>query len=114
VTSLERYVRRVADEMHMKDWEIVLRDEPPEKCAEAFASSTIPVPHGYEVELWFNPHGWRDATPEFRRRFVVHELLHAMIDLLQVGDTTANEVTIRRLERIIAPTMPLPPKVAKP
>ncbi len=115
MTSLERYVRRVANEMHMKDWEIVLRDEPWKGHEEMDATSHVPWSYAQYGELWFNPKSWEKASLKQRRLLVVHELLHIVIWLAISGDDiTALELVIERLTRIVMPTIPLPPKAAKP
>jgi hypothetical protein len=112
--SLKKYVRHVADLMHMKDWEIDLLTDPPKGSEDAVATSQTPCTYAKYVRLWFNPVIW-DRSPLHERRFsVVHELAHAALKVVDANDDhTAQETTVEWVTRLLELQMPLPPKAAR-
>jgi hypothetical protein len=123
VTSLERYVRRVADLMDLGEWDIEVKpieeDDGPRasmSTAEWFAGPAC---------LGVKPKAWKKANLVGRRWLVVHELMHLHLQPFSYlgkeaedggygRQRVAEEIMVERLTKLIAPTMPLPPKAAKP
>lgn len=121
------YLRQLADLLCLKDWEVKLQREQPEH-DDAWAE--VDVCRQRRV-LWIKvawPEFFDSRTPEQRREYLAHELLHAfqnrpvdvVRDLVKQVDTDvarfAQEQFIVEMEfanddlaRIIAPHLPLPP-----
>lgn len=124
------YLRQLADLMQLKDWDIKLeRDRPEDK--QAWASVEVCRQHATAWVRVFWPEFFEVRTPEEQRRDVVHELLHCHLDRIhhlvsmlcdihpekQAGDFAKEQHRIEvefvsdDLARVIAPYLPLPPKV---
>lgn len=72
-TSLTaRYVRELADLLGLRDWAIVLDEEPAEEEYDAYINMTAGQ---RRAVLRIGPSHWKD-TPEEQRHTLVHELLH--------------------------------------
>ena len=67
------YIRRIADEMGLRDWRICIVDDPPDpdNLAECDARYGRKV-----VNLYFSE-TFLDYEPDRQRQNIVHELLHA-------------------------------------
>lgn len=111
------YVRDLADRMRLKDWSIDIVETPSDDGAEA--------------SVWFSDYyrqanvrlseDFLDGEPEVQRATLVHELLHCLIqrvDVLVTNETEGSlkraikrdlEYTVEELAQVIAPHMPLPP-----
>jgi hypothetical protein len=118
VTALERYVRRVADELNLtSDWDVsVVRSKDVERASIGHVFMFVG-----KATVSVNPKDWKKATGKQRRHLIVHELLHLHLRTYTYaseldGHThdAAEEMMVERLTRIIAPHLPLPPKAAKP
>jgi hypothetical protein len=115
VTSLERYVRRVADLMDLGEWRITTK-------VKALGNTEAHI----EQKNWWDGKArltidrkcWEAASRKRRRRIVVHELVHLhlmpysyIVQRFTDGDVVAEEMMVERMTNVIAPHMPLPPKV---
>lgn len=121
MTALERYVRQVADLMHLKDWQIaVMGGDPPDGVSEEAEGALIPVDCYFSEKagIWLDAKRWRELDLYGRRLLVVHELMHIHLQSFVLasenGERTALEMTVQKLANVIAPHMPLPPKNARP
>jgi hypothetical protein len=121
--ALAKYVRWVADAMELRDWTVTIGDESCESHLEAYAHCTVGQRH---VGIAFNDR-FRDRDPEDQRETVVHELVHAHLDVCwkmvqtDLGDALgkpvyyvfcdgyrrAMEYSVDALSKTIAPHMPL-------
>lgn len=117
------YVRRLADQLMLKDWtfHIDAEDERPD------AYATVRVVGGNEAAIWVHSSFW-DLDPEAQRQTLIHELCHChmwqmhideLVVDLQLGSASGAALvsTHRRGEehaadifsRLLAPAAPLPP-----
>lgn len=71
--ALGRYVRWMANELELRDWTIVVSDEP---CEDEFVAQQVCVRGERQQTITFR-HDFRDLDPEEQRETVIHELLHA-------------------------------------
>lgn len=132
--ALADYVRDIADRMHLRDWSILVSDDPadvPDDGIDDERCATFSGTLGRRAAfIWINREWWEQATPEERRQTIVHELIHAhehaarevvihaltvyprrTADVLQGIYDVQNEYTIDTLADVITPFMPLPPEV---
>jgi hypothetical protein len=75
--ALADYVRLVADEMGLRDWEIRLAEHPaePGKCA------SVEIVYGRKFATLEVPDTFKsEQTPEDQRDSVVHELVHCHLE----------------------------------
>lgn len=125
--AYSRYLRDLADALLLRDWEIELdRDR-----ADAGAWACV---HVLDVENFARVRvdwpAFFHRSPEERREWLTHELVHCHLDrpqrvvgqlAEQFADNTAMafaseahekeiEVCTQRLARILAPLLPLPPE----
>jgi hypothetical protein len=70
--ELERYIRWMADEMELRDWTIVLADEP---CSPENEGDCKPT-YGQKLATIRLCKEFRSHEAERQRRTIVHELLH--------------------------------------
>lgn len=112
MTALERYVRKVADLMRLGEWDITV------------TYTKDDVEGRMDVDEWFagparlelNRQYWKNKCLTSRRWLVVHEMMHLHLKPFAYRhkvEEIAEEIMVDRLTGIIAPHMPLPPKVAK-
>lgn len=121
------YLRTLGDRLLLRDWELQLRRDPSDdgSYASVFVMDTENHAIVRVCEEFFT-HPLAD-----RREWLVHELMHAHLDrpsrvvsqlAAQFEDNAATqfakqthdkeiEVCVQRMARILAPLMPLPPKV---
>ena len=72
MTDWQAYVRDIADRIGLKDWVIVLGDEP----ADDGNDAQIKCIYGHQrAMLWLDPE-FADFTPDKQRGTIVHELIH--------------------------------------
>lgn len=133
--ALADYVRDIADRMHLRDWAVLVSDDPddaPEDGIDDERCATFRGTLGRRAAfIWINREWWEQATPEERRQTIVHELIHAhehasrevVIHALTVYPRRTAEVlqgiydvqaeyAIDTLADVIAPYLPLPPEIA--
>ncbi len=75
--ALGRYVRWVANEMELRDWTVTIGADHCEPLLEGNATCTYGQRH---LAIEFGEH-FRDRDPEEQRETVVHELVHAHLDV---------------------------------
>jgi hypothetical protein len=120
----QAYIRDIADRMALKDWTILLSDEPADEESEA----TTFLTNGRKVAKVYLSSKWEGRTPEEQRHTVVHEMVHPhLYPLTNMGEDdiepligkaahTLWQASFRReleyavdgLADAIAPLMPLP------
>lgn len=127
------YVRELADQMNLRDWQIDVSLDPDEEPEEAFTgderTACVACATGRRCAfMWVDPSYRAKATPEDFRATVVHELLHIHFHLLR--EVTARlafyhprrtalilmstwdnqmEYPVDALAEAFAPLFPLPP-----
>lgn len=69
---LGRYMAYLANEVGLKDWSILLSDEP---CSEEMSGTCQPIRGRRVASIALNS-AWMEASPYDLRETVVHELLH--------------------------------------
>lgn len=75
--ELGKYLRKLADVMGLRDWDIQLVDDAP---SDGGAAASIWVVYGRKrAEVRFT-HDWSANTPEQLRYYAVHELVHCHLD----------------------------------
>ncbi len=78
-SQIEPYVRQLADQMGLRDWEIVLKDDVPDsETAHASIWCWYAQRHA-ELRVAKN---WAEFTPELFRKTMVHEVLHCHTRML--------------------------------
>jgi hypothetical protein len=124
------YIADVQGRMLLADWRITLSRKPTDH--PHVGASVDCVPGQHVADVWLN----KDFDHYLRatqRHIVVHELVHLHLSKLEFhlftqtrdlgehekasieqGHKSHEEYAVDDLARIIAPHMPLPPKVAKP
>lgn len=122
-TALTRYIRWVANEMNLRDWTVVLDDDP---CVEGLDGSASCANSQRHIVIAVAA-TFRDYPPAEQRETIVHELLHAhheycwrmvQTDLAEpLGKIAyymfcdqyrrAMEYTVDALAKTIAPRMPM-------
>ncbi|MCE5322134.1 hypothetical protein LLG46_02335 [bacterium] len=71
------YIREVADKLRLRDWEFVLKDEPPED--EDVSAEIVPIEGRKRASIYLCT-GFRELSPEEQRHTIVHELLHCHLE----------------------------------
>ena len=89
-TALGDYIRWVGDELGLRDWTIVLCDEP---CADGAAADVPLTAEKKRARIRLCP-GFRGLPPHEQRYTVVHELLHChqSVILALVGNDLAEHL----------------------
>lgn len=126
------YIADVQRRMLLADWRIELDWVPP--LVEGRAGEVSPS-YGMKHAVVRLDDDFDDVSRREQRRVVVHELVHVHLaplffhlrlqcgdddssklerSRIEVGHSSHEEYAVDDLARIIAPSMPLPPKVAKP
>jgi hypothetical protein len=122
------YIADLQGRMLLADWEVHLEHEPCGPCAAASVRCVEGQKNAYiRLRDDFDDH----ARTE-QRKTIVHELVHlhlvpmrhglgeivneqgAVGSVIVIAHRSHEEYAVDDLARIISPTMPLPPKVAKP
>jgi hypothetical protein len=128
----QAYIADLQERMLLADWIVSLRREP---TVSPDAGASVEVLNGRrKAHIWLCE-DFDDCTRATQRHAVVHELMHLHLHPLQYhlqmqggnredqvdvrarilrGHRSHEEYAVDDLARIIAPHMPLPPKVAKP
>jgi hypothetical protein len=121
------YIRDLADRLLLRDWEITLRRN--ETRGENYAAVFIFNTENHAV-VKLDEDYW-GGSREDQREWLVHELLHCHLDrpdrvMEQLAEQWSEnsacqfakeahhreiEVCVQRFARLLAPLMPLPPKV---
>lgn len=117
------YIADLQKRMLLTNWNIDLSVKEPDNPSAHAAIAVLPGRHEARVYLHKD---FDSCTRAEQRHYIVHELVHAHLASLwfhlemQVGDEgrqittshiTHEEYAVDDLARIIAPSMPLPPKV---
>lgn len=71
------YVRTLADLLHLKDWRIVVDNEPPPTEPPALAAVKVTPGRKYAIVRFASD--WYESAPEELRHTVTHELIHCHI-----------------------------------
>jgi hypothetical protein len=123
------YLRRLADLMTLRDWEILLLRELPNNDS-SWAEIEVCRTHDTAWVKVSWPEFYLVRTPEQQRETLVHELIHIHLDrpdaimcdlTAMFPENTANqfakdqhknaiEFSTHRLTRALAPFLPLPPR----
>lgn len=74
--SLGEYIRRIADEMALRDWTFSVLSEP----AEADESAHIDITYGRKHALIRVAHDFVEFRPAAQRHSIVHELVHCHLE----------------------------------
>jgi hypothetical protein len=94
---IEPYLRELADLVGLRDWRILVSDDPPEHPEHA---ACIDVRYGLKVAVVsFHPQ-WAESEPEQFRNTCCHELLHAHVN--HVRWPLNNVADLRHLGRRVA------------
>lgn len=88
--ALVTYIRSTADQVGLKDWEVVLSDEP---AAEGKAAS-VQAAFGRKFARILIGKGFRGEAPEDQRDTIMHELVHLHLE-------PAADMVYRDLEKIL-------------
>ena len=127
--AYQQYLRDLADRLLLRDWEIALSREWPQ---DPLAYAAVVVCREDNQAVIYLQDGFLGHPAEDRRKWLTHELMHVHLDRPQrvmerlgeqFPDNTATvfakqmhhdeiEISVCRLVRILAPTLPLPPEVA--
>lgn len=75
--ELGRYMRAIADEMELRDWTVTVGDG---YCGDDLEAEAHCVNGQRHVAITFGEH-FRGREPEDQRETVVHELIHAHLDV---------------------------------
>lgn len=124
-STYEAYLHELADRLLLRDWEISLSRQ----WADNDAYAQV-VPYDREDHLTIRiAEGFDGHSPEERREWLLHELLHAhlarvdrtidrlgelrpddmAVQLTVKAHKDESEIVVQRLARILASVMPLPP-----
>lgn len=125
----ESYIRDVQKRMLLAHWNVVLEREPTDIPGACASVEILDGRHEARIRL---REGFDRYTPVEQRHFVVHELVHLHLaplayhlerqggwkkgeenerERISRGHSSHEEYAVDDLARIIAPSMPLPPKV---
>jgi hypothetical protein len=122
----QAYIRGLADQLSLQDWEVVLKRDWADEDANA-SSGVSRTKNRIWIEI---AEDFGDFSLEQQRRSLVHELLHAHVartektiyrleEMLPTNKAALltrkafddeMEIVVERLARILAPFMPLPPR----
>jgi hypothetical protein len=116
IAAFRPYARTIADDLWLRDWTIILKDEPPDDGSAA----TINLTNGRKLAHLFLAYDFFDNSAEDQRETLIHELLHCHFGEagFVVEEESSGEVHrafIRALEygidavaEAFAPLMPVP------
>lgn len=111
------YLSDLADRMRLKDWKIILSDDPPDK--DEAAAMVNPV-YGRKVASVRLSQHFLDSDSEAQRHYLVHELLHCHLEpawmiamdaiphAVEAPFTRMAEYAVDGIADVLAPLMPLP------
>lgn len=126
--AYEAYLQDLAKRLNLADWEVTLsRDRADEGMLACV--HVMDVEDYAHVRLWWPE--FFDKPPEEQREILVHELLHMRLDrvqrtMVQLAEQWSEnsayqyareahrrevEIVAQHLARLLAPSLPLPPKV---
>lgn len=123
--AAERYIRRIADELRLRDWTVLLDPEP---SSEGTSATVTPI-YGRRRAIVYLSADFLETSAEEQRHTVAHELIHLHLEpcsatilndlqapLGENADTILERVYMRHLEYAVdgladavAPMLPLPP-----
>lgn len=124
--AIQLYLWQIRDLLGLTQWDLFIAVDP---CKDDANASIQPTEGKREAAILVARDWWTDRTPEEKRADLVHECLHALhrdqTDTIRVALNSgivpnktrhmwwelfanATEVMVDHLERLIAPTMPLP------
>ena len=124
--ALQTYVRAIADQLLLRDWEIIVSRDHTDGDDPALADIAVLAVEDYAT-VRVNV-GFFVQTPTRQRETVIHELIHAHTDRVkrvwnQINEQVKDndlltfgwelqrrelEILVQKLARILAPTLPLP------
>jgi hypothetical protein len=110
------YVRLLADEMRLRDWQVFIREDPP--AGSEASASCYPVPGRRVANIRLSEAFFAEDAPEQRHQ-IVHELVHAVLapftraaeakGFRDAAVSLAFEYGVDALAETIASKLPLPP-----
>ena len=122
VAGFRPYIREVADQMQLRDWQIFVSN----KRAGEGRRARVFFPGGRKVAtIWLSKNFLRSA-PEEQRQTVCHELCHlhfapmhtptweALPEAARPFYVNALELGVDALAEVLAPFLPLPPVQGEP
>lgn len=118
------YVRQLAQELGLKDWEFSFDESP----AGDDVYATVAVAEGSQARLRLSNEFWVELDPSGQRETLVHELCHCHLWLMEVTELLkeldaprtvitavssvlrlGEEHAVNIFARLLSPSLPLPP-----